>query len=84
MLKAGDYADVMVFDPASIQDHATFEKPQVFATGVSEVFINGVEALRNGEPTGAHSGRFVRGRAWTGWPDGGCRKSAADWTWAKN
>jgi N-acyl-D-amino-acid deacylase len=84
MLKVGDFADVVVFDPATIQDHATFEKPQVFATGVREVFVNGVEALRNGEPTGAHSGRFVRGRAWTGWPDGGCRKSAADWQWAKN
>jgi N-acyl-D-amino-acid deacylase len=66
MLKVGDYADVVVFDPATIQDHATFEKPQVFATGVSEVFVNGVEALRNGAPTGAHSGPFVRGRAWTG------------------
>jgi len=84
MLKVGDYADVVVFDPATIQDHATFEKPQVFATGVSEVFVNGMEALRDGEPTGAHSGRFVRGRAWTGWPDGGCRKSATDWPWTKN
>jgi N-acyl-D-amino-acid deacylase len=84
MLKVGDYADVVAFDPATIQDHATFEKPQVFATGVSEVFVNGMEALKDGEPTGAHSGRFVRGRAWTGWPDGGCRKSAADWQWAKN
>ncbi|MBV9572031.1 MAG: D-aminoacylase [Alphaproteobacteria bacterium] len=84
MLKAGNYADVVVFDPATIQDHATFERPQVLATGVSEVFVNGVEALKEGEPTGAHSGRFVRGRAWTGWPGGGCRKSAADWQWAKN
>ena len=74
----------MLFRSATIQDHATFEKPQVFATGVSEVFVNGVEALRNGQPTGAHSGRFVRGRAWKGWPDGGCRKSAADWSWASN
>jgi N-acyl-D-amino-acid deacylase len=84
MLKVGDYADVVVFDPANVQDHATYKKPQVFATGVNEVFVNGTEVLRNGEPTGAHSGRFVRGRAWTGWPDGGCRKSAADWQWAKN
>ena len=83
-LKAGNYADVVVFDPNTIQDRATFERPQVFATGVSEVFVNGVEALKDGEPTGAHSGRFVRGRAWKGWPDGGCRKSAADWQWAKN
>jgi N-acyl-D-amino-acid deacylase len=84
MLKVGDFADVVVFDPATIQDHATFEKPQVFATGVSEVFVNGVEALKDGEPTGARSGRFVRGRAWTGYPNGGCRKSAGDWQWAKN
>jgi N-acyl-D-amino-acid deacylase len=84
MLKVGDFADVVVFDPATVQDHATYDRPQEFATGVSEVFVNGVEALRNGAPTGAHSGRFVRGRAWTGWPDGGCRKSAADWQWTKN
>jgi N-acyl-D-amino-acid deacylase len=84
MLKAGDYADVVVFDSATVQDHATYDHPQVFATGVSEVFVNGMEALKDGEPTGAHSGRFVRGRAWTGYPDGGCRKSAADWQWARN
>jgi len=80
MLKPGMYADVVVFDPARIQDHATFEKSQVFATGVSEVFVNGVEALKDGVPTGMHSGRVVRGRGWTGWPNGGCRKSAKDWT----
>jgi N-acyl-D-amino-acid deacylase len=80
MLKAGMYGDVVVFDPVKIQDHATFEKSQVFATGVSEVFVNGVEALKDGEPTGAHSGRVVRGRGWTGWPNGGCRRTAKDWT----
>jgi N-acyl-D-amino-acid deacylase len=84
MLKAGYFADVVVFDPATIQDHSTYEKPQVFATGVSEVFVNGLEALKDGEPTAAHSGRFVRGRAWKGWADGGCRKSAKDWAWAWN
>jgi len=83
MLKQGYYADVVVFDPATIQDHATYDQPQQFATGVSEVVVNGIEALKEGEPTGAHSGRFVRGRAWTGWPGGGCRKTAADWTWTK-
>ncbi|HEX2593565.1 MAG TPA: D-aminoacylase [Rhizomicrobium sp.] len=81
MLKPGYYADVVIFDPATVQDNATFEKPQVFATGMSEVFVNGVEALKDGDPTGARSGRFVRGRAWKGWPDGGCRKAASDWTW---
>ena len=84
LLKVGDYADVVVFDPKTIADHATYDHPQVYATGVSEVFVNGIEALKDGEATGAHSGRVVRGRAWKGWPDGGCRKSAADWTWAKN
>jgi len=84
MLKAGYFADVVVFDPATIADHATYEHPQVFATGVSDVVINGVEALKGGEPTGAHSGRVVRGRAWTGAPGGGCRATSADWTWASN
>ena len=83
MLKLGYFADVVVFDPATVQDHATYEHSQVFATGVSEVIVNGVEALKHGQPTGAHSGRFIRGRAWKGYANGGCRKSAADWTWAK-
>jgi len=81
MLKNGYFADIVVFDPATIQDHATFEDSQVFATGVSGVFVNGMEALKDGEPTGAHSGRFVRGRGWKGWPGGGCRKSAKVWKW---
>jgi hypothetical protein len=55
----------------------------VESPGASEVFVNGIVALKDGKPTGAHSGRFVRGRAWTGWPGGGCRKSAADWQWAR-
>ena len=83
MLKQGYYADVVVFDPKTIQDHATFERPHQYATGVSEVIVNGSEALRDGEPTGAHSGRFVHGRAWKGWPGGGCRARASDWTWSK-
>jgi N-acyl-D-amino-acid deacylase len=81
LLKVGNYADVVVFDPATIQDHATFEKPQQFATGVSEVVVNGTLALEGGEPTRARPGQVVRGRGWTGWKDGGCRKSAADWSW---
>jgi len=81
LLKAGYFADVVIFDPATVQDHATFERSQLFATGVSGVIVNGIESLKDGEPTGAHSGRFVRGRAWTGWPHGGCRASAHDWTW---
>ncbi len=73
-LKPGYYADVVVFDPARIQDHATFEKPAQLATGVDDVFINGVQVWRNGKHTGAKPGRFVRGPGWTGWPDGGACK----------
>ena len=73
-LKPGYYADVVVFDPAKVQDHATFEKPKQLATGVDDVFVNGVQVLKNGKHTGAKPGRVVRGPGWTGWPDGGaCR-----------
>ena len=65
-LQAGFHADVVVFDPATIQDHATYVKPHQYATGVSHVIVNGVLALRDGEPTEARPGRFVRGRGWTG------------------
>lgn len=80
-LKPGYFADVVVFDPDTIQDHATFEAPHQFATGVSEVVVNGQLALAKGEPTEARPGRVVRGRGWTGWPDGGCRSSAKEWRW---
>src|SRR5437588_44410 len=82
MLKTGDFADVVVFDPATIQDHATYEHPHQLATGVDEVWVNGVRALRAGEATGAASGRAVLGRAWTGAAGGGCRASAREWTWS--
>jgi len=74
VLRDGYYADVVVFDPATIQDHATFAKPQQLSTGVSEVFVNGVQVVRAGVHTGAKPGRVVRGPGWTGWADGGaCR-----------
>jgi N-acyl-D-amino-acid deacylase len=74
-LKPGFYADVVVFDPARIQDHATFEKPKQLATGVDDVFINGVQVLKDGKHTGAKPGRVVRGPGWIGWPGGGaCRR----------
>lgn len=60
MLKEGNFADVVVFDPQTIQDHATFEKPMQYATGVSEVWVNGVAVIRDGEHTGAKPGRVVR------------------------
>ena len=73
-LRPGYYGDVVVFDPATIQDHATFEKPKQLATGVRDVFVNGVQVLKNGKHTGAKPGRVVRGPGWTGWPGGGaCR-----------
>jgi N-acyl-D-amino-acid deacylase len=60
-LKEGYYADVVVFDPAKIQDHSTFENPHQLSTGMSHVFVNGVQVLRDGEHTGATPGRVVRG-----------------------
>lgn len=81
LIKAGYYADLVVFDPATIADHATFEKPQQFSTGVSDVVVNGRLALENGEATTARPGQVVRGRGWSGWKDGGCRASAKDWSW---
>jgi N-acyl-D-amino-acid deacylase len=81
MIKAGNYADLVVFDPATVSDHATFDKPQQFATGVSHVVVNGQLALADGEPTAARPGQVVRGRGWTGWKDGGCRASAKAWSW---
>jgi N-acyl-D-amino-acid deacylase len=82
LLKAGYFADVVVFDPAKVQDHSTYKRPQQLATGVDDVWINGVRALRKELATGAASGRAVRGRAWTGAGGGGCRASAADWSWS--
>jgi len=74
-LRPGYYADVVVFDPRTIQDHATYEKPDQLATGVDDVFINGVQVLKDGRHTGAKPGRFVRGPGWTGWPGrGACRR----------
>jgi N-acyl-D-amino-acid deacylase len=81
-LKAGAYADIVVFDPATIADHATYDNPAQLATGVDDVLINGGFAYRDGKATGAHTGRVVRGRAWTGAPGGGCRASAKAWSWS--
>lgn len=64
-LRAGCHADIVIFDPGTITDHATYEKPQQYATGVSDVFVNGVQVLREGEHTGATPGQVVRGPGWT-------------------
>lgn len=60
-IKVGNYADILIFDPAKVQDHATFEKPHQYATGMIDVFVNGVLVLKDGEHTGAMPGRFVKG-----------------------
>jgi N-acyl-D-amino-acid deacylase len=60
-LRPGAFADVVVFDPATIRDHATFEAPHQLATGVRDVLVNGVAVVRDGQHTGAKPGRFVRG-----------------------
>jgi N-acyl-D-amino-acid deacylase len=66
-LEVGCYADVVIFDPAKIADHATYDQPHRYATGVMHVFVNGVQVLRDREHTGAKPGRVVRGPGWTGW-----------------
>jgi N-acyl-D-amino-acid deacylase len=60
-LKPGYFADVVVFDPATIADHATYARSQLYATGMRDVFVNGVQVLKNGEHTGATPGRAVWG-----------------------
>lgn len=67
-LQPGCYADVVVFDPATIADHATYAQPMQYATGVSQVFVNGVQVLRDGRHTGATPGRVVHGPGWHGTP----------------
>jgi len=63
-LKPGYYADVVVFDPATIADLSTFEKPHQYSIGMRDVFVNGVAVLRSGEHSGATPGRAVRGAGW--------------------
>ncbi len=60
-LKEGYFADVVIFDPELIDDHATFENPHQYATGIEHVFVNGVQVIKNGEHTGEKPGRFVKG-----------------------
>ncbi len=60
-LKAGNYADIVIFDPATINDNATFDKPHQYATGMLHVWVNGEQVLNAGEHTGAKPGRFIKG-----------------------
>ncbi|MCB9080136.1 MAG: D-aminoacylase [Lewinellaceae bacterium] len=63
-LKPGYYADLVVFDPQAIGDRATFENPHQYSVGVEHVFVNGIQVLQDGEPTGKPAGRFVKGPGW--------------------
>ncbi len=55
----GFFADIVVFDPGKVRDHATFAKPHRYSTGMVHVFVNGVRVLKDGEHTGATPGRVV-------------------------
>jgi len=63
-IKAGFYADVVVFDPTKIQDHATYDRPHQYASGMVHVFVNGVQVLKEGRHTVAKPGQVVRGPGW--------------------
>ncbi|MBN1148842.1 MAG: D-aminoacylase [Anaerolineales bacterium] len=65
-LKTGYFADLAIFDPAAIQDHATFDRPHQYASGMVHVFVNGVQVLCDGEHTGVRPGQVVRGPGWRG------------------
>jgi N-acyl-D-amino-acid deacylase len=65
-LKVGNYADIVVFDPATIHANSTYEKPHQLASGVSDVFVNGTQVLKEGTHTGAKPGRVVDGPGYKG------------------
>ncbi|MDQ8755986.1 D-aminoacylase [Sphingosinicella sp. LHD-64] len=67
-LAAGNFADLAIFDPATIADRATFAQPHQYAIGMRHVFVNGTQVLADGEPTGATPGRVVRGPGWNRCP----------------
>jgi N-acyl-D-amino-acid deacylase len=83
LLRRGYFADIVLFDPARIKDHSTFQNVHQLSTGVENVWVNGMLALDRGKPTKIRSGRVVRGRAWSGAGGGGCRDSSDAWTWSK-
>ncbi len=66
-LEPGFFADVVVFDPATVEDLATFEEPHQYAKGVLHVFVNGEPVVLEGTHTGAMPGRVIRGPGWSGW-----------------
>lgn len=70
-LRNGYFADVVIFNPNTVKDHATYAAPHQYSTGVDWVWVNGVSVLADGSPTGEKPGRVVRGPGWSGWPEGG-------------
>jgi dihydroorotase/N-acyl-D-amino-acid deacylase len=64
IVREGFYADLVVFDPATIGERATYDNPHQLSTGVSWVLVNGVPVVSGGKPTGAKPGRVLRGRGW--------------------
>jgi N-acyl-D-aspartate/D-glutamate deacylase len=69
LLAPGYFADVVVFDPATVGEHATYQRPNQLSTGVAHVFVNGQAVVTDGAHTGAMPGRAVRGPGWLGWRD---------------
>ena len=67
LLKEGFKADIIIFDPATVRDVATYEQPHQLSVGMRYVLVNGVEVIREGVHTGAKPGEVVRGAGWTGW-----------------
>jgi dihydroorotase/N-acyl-D-amino-acid deacylase len=67
LIKEGMKADILVFDPATVTDHATFEKPHQLSSGITTVLVNGIEVIHDGAHTGAKPGQTVRGPGWNGW-----------------
>jgi N-acyl-D-amino-acid deacylase len=65
-LKEGFYADIAIFNPETIEDHATFDKPLQYSTGMVHVFVNGTQVLEEGEHTKKLPGQVVRGPGWKG------------------
>ncbi len=67
LIEEGFFADIVVFDPETVSDRATYEKPHQLSVGIDHVLVNGTAVWENGRHTGAMPGRVVRGPGWTGW-----------------
>ncbi|RMH16980.1 MAG: D-aminoacylase, partial [Gemmatimonadetes bacterium] len=67
LVKPGFFADLVIFDPETVGDEATYQEPHRVSLGIRDVFVNGVAVVRDGRHTGAKPGRVVRGPGWSGW-----------------